>query len=604
MLVDKEAPSPTADGATGFCGEVAGPSSSVASPNVSGIATAGEGAEQGAHGDVTTARGANVFTPSGVDAHPPPSSNFTAPSRPSIYVADSKDPSGERLAGSGLGVPPMPRPSPGGAVPGLSADLTASLFAASPPSFGEKALPGAQGLVVLPVGFSAAIDSTQGDGERKKKGEESTNSPVASSSAVDGGGSMAPVGAVSDGGRQGVGGEVASAGGADLFSSIAMNAPLPSPGAAAASPFGQSALCPKGPSAQGGDIDSSCAADSKDLSWRLQQQQQQEEDEMHYIPLHQAHLTQKVPAPRASSVWSPCLPPSNYVGGLSREASPHLLRKWKTLEVEGRRPTERFGALSLVHKDAIYIFGGDGKGGCLENIWKYEIGTKLLASKAWEEIVAKHPPAVRSHAVGDVYEDKFHIFRGCSGITCLNDLSSFNFESYEWQNVDSLGDPPSRRCGSTAGYNEGRWGIFCLGGEETARLSSLTWQNSTQIRRSGQRRRKREKCLPPERRARAANTRAVCMCSEDTTGSRACRTFVRFYWFDLQHADAPLPPPHEFMEKAEVGRRCVAVVPSPPSVTCTRLWCIPTPISSSAVSLEAISMSSHSTRARGLHSEV
>uniref|UniRef100_A0A0G4HFZ4 Uncharacterized protein n=1 Tax=Chromera velia CCMP2878 TaxID=1169474 RepID=A0A0G4HFZ4_9ALVE len=51
-------------------------------------------------------------------------------------------------------------------------------------------------------------------------------------------------------------------------------------------------------------------------------------------------------------------------------------RRWKKLEVQGdgELPGERSGAASVVYKDAIYVFGGYGGAGRLDDLFRYDIG--------------------------------------------------------------------------------------------------------------------------------------------------------------------------------------------------------------------------------------
>lgn len=122
------------------------------------------------------------------------------------------------------------------------------------------------------------------------------------------------------------------------------------------------------------------------------------------------------------------------------------LRRWREVELSSSvKPGARSGASSVVYKDALYIFGGYGGSGRLEDIFRFD-----FASRCWSQVDAQgNVPVGRENNGAVIYGGKMYLFGGYSGFTWLNDFLSFNFETSQWSPVPSgqRGTVPSTRFG-------------------------------------------------------------------------------------------------------------------------------------------------------------
>merc|ERR1719265_969012 len=122
------------------------------------------------------------------------------------------------------------------------------------------------------------------------------------------------------------------------------------------------------------------------------------------------------------------------------------LRRWREVDQNSPvKPGERSGASSVTYQDALYIFGGYGGSGRLEDIFRFD-----FTSRCWSKVEAQGTiPAGRENNGAVVHGNKMYLFGGYSGFTWLNDFHSFNFDTYIWSPVPSghKGSVPSTRFG-------------------------------------------------------------------------------------------------------------------------------------------------------------
>eukprot|EP00928_Gymnodinium_smaydae_P078413 TRINITY_DN6234_c0_g1_i1.p1 TRINITY_DN6234_c0_g1~~TRINITY_DN6234_c0_g1_i1.p1 ORF type:complete len:514 (+),score=105.11 TRINITY_DN6234_c0_g1_i1:148-1689(+) len=122
------------------------------------------------------------------------------------------------------------------------------------------------------------------------------------------------------------------------------------------------------------------------------------------------------------------------------------LRRWREVELNSPvKPGERSGASSVIYQDALYVFGGYGGSGRLDDIYRFD-----FPGRCWTRIDALGVvPAGRENNGAVAHGSKMYLFGGYSGFTWLNDFSSFCFETSTWQAVPSgnKGSLPSTRFG-------------------------------------------------------------------------------------------------------------------------------------------------------------
>eukprot|EP00930_Biecheleria_cincta_P013394 TRINITY_DN11964_c0_g1_i1.p1 TRINITY_DN11964_c0_g1~~TRINITY_DN11964_c0_g1_i1.p1 ORF type:complete len:509 (+),score=49.41 TRINITY_DN11964_c0_g1_i1:181-1707(+) len=122
------------------------------------------------------------------------------------------------------------------------------------------------------------------------------------------------------------------------------------------------------------------------------------------------------------------------------------LRRWREVELSSPcRPGERSGASGVVYKDGLYVFGGYGGSGRLDDIYRFD-----FTSRCWAQVhVQGTVPLGRENNGAVVHGNSMYVFGGYSGFTWLNDFWSFNFDTSEWLPVPSgqRGAVPSTRFG-------------------------------------------------------------------------------------------------------------------------------------------------------------
>ena len=94
-------------------------------------------------------------------------------------------------------------------------------------------------------------------------------------------------------------------------------------------------------------------------------------------------------------------------------------QRWRQIISEnGPRPDPRSGAASVVHENSLYIFGGYGGNGRLDDLWEYR-----FFEEQWQKLSASgRIPAGRENNGAVIYKDSIYIFGGYSGLFWLNDF--------------------------------------------------------------------------------------------------------------------------------------------------------------------------------------
>lgn len=102
-------------------------------------------------------------------------------------------------------------------------------------------------------------------------------------------------------------------------------------------------------------------------------------------------------------------------------------QKWRQIVCDnGARPGPRSGAASVVYKDSLYIFGGYGGNGRLDDLWEYR-----FLDKQWHKLETKgSPPAGRENNGAVLYKNCMYVFGGYSGFFWLNDFHRLDFRKF------------------------------------------------------------------------------------------------------------------------------------------------------------------------------
>ncbi|KAL6513360.1 acyl-CoA-binding domain-containing protein 4 [Orobanche gracilis] len=161
---------------------------------------------------------------------------------------------------------------------------------------------------------------------------------------------------------------------------------------------------------------------------------------------------------------------------------------WSTLKTYGKPPISRGGQSVTLVGTTIVIFGGQDANRSLLN----DLHILDLESMTWDEMdTVGVPPSPRSDHAAAVHADRYLlIFGGGSHATCFNDLHVLDIQTMEWSRPMQQGEIPSPRAGH-AGVTIGEnW--FILGGgdnksgigvSETVvlNMSTLIWSVVTTV---------------------------------------------------------------------------------------------------------------------------
>ncbi|ETO12870.1 Kelch motif family protein [Reticulomyxa filosa] len=113
------------------------------------------------------------------------------------------------------------------------------------------------------------------------------------------------------------------------------------------------------------------------------------------------------------------------------------------LDTSGDVPSPRKSSTLAYHDGNLYLFGGNHKEKCLNDLYKYEI-----KSRSWSQIVVKgkSPCARDRHSLTVVNEDSLLLFGGFGNEQeFLSDLWCFDIKAKTWTLLPEQGTVPSPR---------------------------------------------------------------------------------------------------------------------------------------------------------------
>ncbi|KAK4491096.1 hypothetical protein RD792_001818 [Penstemon davidsonii] len=182
------------------------------------------------------------------------------------------------------------------------------------------------------------------------------------------------------------------------------------------------------------------------------------------------------------------------VGGHAKDPSETLQVKvfdlqtctWSTLKTYGKPPVSRGGQSVTLVGTTLVIFGGqDAKRSLLNDLHILD-----LESMTWDEMdTVGVPPSPRSDHAAAVHADRYLlIFGGGSHATCFNDLHVLDLQTMEWSRPTQQGEIPSPRAGH-AGVTVGESWFLVGGGDNKSgvsetvvlNMSTLAWSVVTTV---------------------------------------------------------------------------------------------------------------------------
>lgn len=109
---------------------------------------------------------------------------------------------------------------------------------------------------------------------------------------------------------------------------------------------------------------------------------------------------------------------------LARVVHPY---KWRQIVGENEiKPGPRSGAASVVFEDSLFVFGGYGGNGRLDDLWEFR-----FSERRWRFLTTRGiAPAGRENNGAVVYNGHMYIFGGYSGFFWLNDFHRLNLRNW------------------------------------------------------------------------------------------------------------------------------------------------------------------------------
>ncbi|KAL2491933.1 Acyl-CoA-binding domain-containing protein 4 [Abeliophyllum distichum] len=161
-------------------------------------------------------------------------------------------------------------------------------------------------------------------------------------------------------------------------------------------------------------------------------------------------------------------------------------RTWSTLKTYGKPPVSRGGQSVTPVGSTLVIFGGqDAKRSLLNDLHILDLETMT-----WDEMdTLGEPPSPRSDHAAAVHADRYLlIFGGGSHATCFNDLHVLDLQTMEWSRPTQQGEIPSPRAGH-AGVTVGENWFLVGGGDNKSgvsenvvlNMSTLVWSVVTTV---------------------------------------------------------------------------------------------------------------------------
>ncbi|KAK1401719.1 ACB domain-containing protein [Heracleum sosnowskyi] len=159
---------------------------------------------------------------------------------------------------------------------------------------------------------------------------------------------------------------------------------------------------------------------------------------------------------------------------------------WSALKTYGKPPVSRGGQSATLVGTSVVIFGGqDAKRSLLNDLHILDLETLT-----WDEIETLGvPPSPRSDHAAAVHAERYLlIFGGGSHATCFNDLHVLDLQTMEWSRPTQQGEVPSPRAGH-AGATVGESWFIAGGGDNKSgapetvvlNMSTLAWSVVTTV---------------------------------------------------------------------------------------------------------------------------
>ena len=127
----------------------------------------------------------------------------------------------------------------------------------------------------------------------------------------------------------------------------------------------------------------------------------------------------------------------------ARPRNSQFSRCWRQVNCTGQIPGPRSGAASVIVSNRMFMFGGYGGSGRLDDFYEFNFDTKV-----WQRAEYTGPsPGVRENNGVVEYKGCLYLFGGYNGSQWLNDFHEFNLDTSVWRMVEPNGPAPASRFG-------------------------------------------------------------------------------------------------------------------------------------------------------------
>lgn len=147
---------------------------------------------------------------------------------------------------------------------------------------------------------------------------------------------------------------------------------------------------------------------------------------------------------------------------------------YSQLEAEGAKPSARFDGTIAYDPEAgrIFLFGGSGATGALNDLWVYS-----LAQRRWAELKPEGGlprPRLGHTLLLDPVRKRLVLFGG-QGSGFFSDTWSYDLAGNQWRQLEADGAGPSRRYGHSGIYDMARDQMIVSHGFTDAGRFDDTW---------------------------------------------------------------------------------------------------------------------------------
>mmetsp|Transcript_5128 Transcript_5128/g.7089 ORF Transcript_5128/g.7089 Transcript_5128/m.7089 type:complete len:496 (-) Transcript_5128:14-1501(-) len=129
---------------------------------------------------------------------------------------------------------------------------------------------------------------------------------------------------------------------------------------------------------------------------------------------------------------------------------------WRAIQCRGSIPGPRSGAASVIVENILYMFGGYGGNGRLDDFYEFNLETREWARVEYTGM----SPGVRENNGFVEFEGRLYLFGGYNGSQWLNDFHEFDLETRQWRTVEPRGHPPASRFGYVSVVHADRFVLF------------------------------------------------------------------------------------------------------------------------------------------------